>query len=226
MSQWKRIEPATAAKLEANRANAQKSTGPRTEEGKARSSRNAVKHGLSSRDLVIRSEERETFNDWLAEYRAELDPQGSLEEALFNQIVYADWNLARVRRLEAELFTGDVDPLLDEQNEAKLDRLARYAQRFERTLHRAINELRRLQTDRAGRALLNLHKSAGVPALAAVNALARAERTHQQARTEYCRATLGIIDLQASTYTGKLPHYLATTDVPRRPAPPISDLCA
>jgi hypothetical protein len=198
MSQWKRIEPATAAKLEANRANAQKSTGPRTEEGEARSSRNAVKHGLSSRDLVIRSEERETFNDWLAEYRAELDPQGSLEEALFNQIVYADWNLARVRRLEAELFTGDIDPLLDEQNEAKLDRLARYAQRFERTLHRSINELRCLQTDRAGRAILNLQNSAGLPMLVAVNALSRAERTHQQARTEYCRASLAEIDLKVA----------------------------
>jgi hypothetical protein len=225
MSQWKRIEPATAAKLEANRANAQKSTGPRTDEGKARSSRNALKHGLSSRDLVIRPEEREEFNDWLADYRAELDPQGPLEEALFNQIVYADWNLARVRRLEAELFTGQIDPLLDQQNEAKLDRLARYSQCFERTLHRSINELRRLQTDRAARAMLNLKKSAEAPALADVNALTRTERTHQQARTEYCRATLGTIDLEVSTAAGRVPKELMIENVPRVNGGRVDPLC-
>ena len=54
----------TAPKLEANRANAQHSTGPRTPEGKAKVSRNPVKHGLTSKDVILRSDEdREEFTE-------------------------------------------------------------------------------------------------------------------------------------------------------------------
>ncbi len=138
-------------KLAANQANAQLSTGPRTPEGKARASQNALKHGLSARELVIPAEDKSAFEELHADYLAELKPRGVLETEFFNAIVHAAWNLRRVRALEAELFDGSVDPLLDEQIEAKLDRLSRYHRRFESTLHRSVRELRKLQTERATR---------------------------------------------------------------------------
>ena len=52
----------TPAKVEANRRNARKSTGPRTLVGKARSSKNAVRHGLLSRDVLLPDEDPEQFD--------------------------------------------------------------------------------------------------------------------------------------------------------------------
>ena len=53
---------ATKAQIKANRENAKKSTGPRTEEGKARVSLNALKHGLLARDAVLPSEDPAEFD--------------------------------------------------------------------------------------------------------------------------------------------------------------------
>ena len=62
----------TAEKAAANAANAQYLTGPKTGAGKARSSRNAVRHGLTSQVLVIREDERETFDEFEQGLREEL----------------------------------------------------------------------------------------------------------------------------------------------------------
>jgi hypothetical protein len=55
---------ATEAQIEANRANAQKSTGPRTPEGKETAAPNALKHGLFARETVIRGEKEEEFEEY------------------------------------------------------------------------------------------------------------------------------------------------------------------
>ena len=168
---WRRIE--------SNRQNSQLSTGPKTEEGKARSSQNARKHGLTSRELVIRPEEQELFQSFLADYEADLQPEGPLEYTLFNQIVHAAWNLRRVRELEAGLFTGGLDPLLDPEQDKKLDRLDRYARRFENSLHRGIRELRTLQTNRAQRASILPAVRETIPFRADTSkSVLRAKRTH------------------------------------------------
>ena len=64
----------------ANRQNAKKSTGPKTAAGKARASRNALKHGLLAKDVVITgtdfNENRAEFDAFLADLCAELKPQG------------------------------------------------------------------------------------------------------------------------------------------------------
>jgi hypothetical protein len=226
MSTWKRIEPVptpaaappsqvSAAKLEANRANAAKSTGPRTDEGKARSARNSTKHGLSSRELVIRPEERADFEQLQNDLVDDLRPDGALQDILFAQIVHASWNLRRVRTLEAGLFTGDSDPLADEQNEARLDRLDRYAQRFERTLLRAIKELRRLQTDRIANLSIDACHADTLSPLVDIKAVAVAKRTHYQGNTEKVRATLAQTDLEITAAKGRVPKDLITENVPR-----------
>ena len=64
--------------IETNRANAQFSTGPRTDEGKARSSQNARKHGLTAKQLAISPQDQEEFEDVLASYQREINPTGPL----------------------------------------------------------------------------------------------------------------------------------------------------
>ena len=151
MSQWKLHTP-SPEKLAANQANAQLSTGPKTPEGKKAASLNAVKHGLTARELVIRPEDQPVFDELHAAYLSELQPNGILETGMFNSIVHAAWNLRRIRILEAALFDGSIDPLEDEQNEPKLARLTRYYKSFESTLLKCTRELRTLQSNRAARA--------------------------------------------------------------------------
>lgn len=80
----------TEQQLEANRRNAAKSTGPRTAEGKHRSSRNALKHGLLAREVVILdgdgAETEADFDALLADLSDELRPRGVIEETLVERI--------------------------------------------------------------------------------------------------------------------------------------------
>ncbi len=140
------------ARQTANLANARLSTGPRTDDGKARSSQNARKHGLTATQLVIAAEDREEFEELLAQFQTDIQPQGALQQMLFDQLVAAAWNLRRIRRMEAELTASAqsyLDILDNPELTAKLDRLARHQTRFERSFHRSLRELKSLQTDAA-----------------------------------------------------------------------------
>lgn len=140
------------ARQTANAANARHSTGPRTPAGKAHSSQNARKHGLSAKDVVIAAEDREEFDELLAALQADIRPQGALQQVLFDELVACAWNLRRVRRMEAEL-TASAESYLDILNNpglaTHLDRLARHHTRIERSFHRSLRELKALQTDAA-----------------------------------------------------------------------------
>ena len=139
-------------KLAANRANALRSTGPATEEGKARSSQNARVHGLCSRQLHIAGEEEAAVFTSLREALADqLAPVGELELIHFEAIIHARWNLRRCRMSEAKLLGSVPDPFLDRETRTALQTLAVYASRHERSFHRASKELKALQTERAAR---------------------------------------------------------------------------
>ncbi|HEY6392842.1 MAG TPA: hypothetical protein VIX89_16295 [Bryobacteraceae bacterium] len=133
------------ARLAANAANAQHSTGPRTPEGQARSSQNARTHGLTARDVIIAPGEHEEFEQLLNDYETAVKPQDGLQQTLFEELVAAAWNLRRVRRQEVQ-FCSDTE-LDDEQLQKKLDRLARHKTTIERTFHRSLKELKALQTN-------------------------------------------------------------------------------
>jgi hypothetical protein len=77
------------------------STGPRTEAGKAVSSRNARKHDLCSRTLNLTSEEWEEYNDMAERYRRDLQPANDVEQTLIDEICFNYWRLQQAR--EAEL---------------------------------------------------------------------------------------------------------------------------
>lgn len=93
----------SAAQIEANRRNSQRSTGPRTEAGKARSRRNALRHGLAARTLIVAPGEDEAdFAAFAADLRQDLAPDGAVEEALAQRIILCAWRLERIARIEAE----------------------------------------------------------------------------------------------------------------------------
>ena len=180
---------ATAAQIFANHANAAHSTGPRTVEGKARVCQNALRHGLIAAHLVVRDDERESFEQLRADLLAELAPQGAVETVTFNDLLHAAWNLERFRRLEAER-TADLE---DEAACSFLERLGRYQARAQRAYYRALKELRILQTNRALRALkLSEKENAQVPAIADINNLTK--QTQSEVTAEALDLAVKVLD--------------------------------
>ena len=96
---------ATDAQNEANRENAQRSTGPRTEEGRNRSRFNAVKHGLAADHLLILDENHAEFELLRDELLDELAAVGPKEHELAHMILADLWRLRRQRRIEAGILT-------------------------------------------------------------------------------------------------------------------------
>ena len=122
---------ATQKQIEANRRNAQRSTGPKTPEGKAAVSRNAQKHGLASRLAVLPKENRTDFLELLAGFRSELRPATAFEEVLVFHLAAADWRLRRIVRFETGLLTDrlhalredfEIDPPAPRADESDADR--------------------------------------------------------------------------------------------------------
>ena len=95
----------TEAQRKANRQNAKKSTGPRTPEGKARSSQNALKHGLLARDAVMADEDPAEYDRQLQILEENLFPKNAIEFELVLQIADSRWRLRRITRIEAGLTT-------------------------------------------------------------------------------------------------------------------------
>ncbi len=135
-------QPISEAKLAANRANAEKSTGPKSEEGKSRSSRNSFKHGLYSKQLVLPGEDPAALDALKADLRAEHQPANETEEILVNELAEQYWRLRRARRLEADLLSSD-DIVL-----SRLAAVQRMMSSAERGFHKALSTLRQLQKDR------------------------------------------------------------------------------
>ncbi len=107
-------EPVSERRLAANRANAQKSTGPRTPEGKAASSRNAVRHGFRSATFaVVRLEELDEVANFKADAVFCYKPVNAEELAAVEQIARFRHQMIRAGRLEAGLFTDAMNEALD-----------------------------------------------------------------------------------------------------------------
>ena len=96
---------ATERQIAANRLNAQRCTGPKTPEGKAAASRNAVTHGLTSYSGLLPGEKLEDFSDLRARVLAELAPDSAIEIELAERIASLLWRLRRVPAFEAALLT-------------------------------------------------------------------------------------------------------------------------
>jgi len=95
--------------VRANCQNAQKSTGPKTPEGKAAVRLNAAKHGLLSEEALLSGEDGAALEELAERLRAELRPAGELEALLVHRIVAARWRLGRLGRVkEAGVFAYEL----------------------------------------------------------------------------------------------------------------------
>ena len=121
-----------------------KQTGPRTDEGKSASSQNNRQHGLSTANIIVSAEERPFFDQMESELRDEIVPAGPLEDFAFQRLVTASWQIEKCRQKEASLRALE----LTEQNEANLEKVHRYYQRWEGSYNSALRQIRMLQTDR------------------------------------------------------------------------------
>jgi hypothetical protein len=126
--------------------NALSAGGPRTEAGKARSSRNSLRHGLTAKQAVIPGEDQAEFDQLHDDLIADRKPAGELEFQLVAEVAACMWRLARARRHEAKVLEVTID--LYGSNAPKLELVIRYIASIERQLHRTIARLERLQADR------------------------------------------------------------------------------
>jgi hypothetical protein len=94
---------ATKTQLEANRANARRSSGPKTPAGKARSSMNAVKHGLTAKMIVIGDEDPAQFELLRKALEARYEPSSLIERELVERLAGIIWRLRRIPRFEADI---------------------------------------------------------------------------------------------------------------------------
>jgi len=159
--------PATQKQLEANRRNAQNSTGPVTPEGKIRSSLNAIRHGLTGQVALMPEEDRRAFDKFTSEIRNAYRPVGPLEIQIAQTIAEDEWRLNRARAVENNCIAlghsmeaGDLDATHPEihaamtqarvfwANPEKFALLSIYEQRLSRKVQRSETRLRALQSDR------------------------------------------------------------------------------
>ena len=157
---------ATDAQINANRENAKKSTGPRTPEGKAASSRNSLRHGLCAETLLLPPEDPDHFLALLQDLQQRFLPEGEAEDLLVERIAAAQWRLHRSLPLEAQIYrhrlqqaaaanNEDSAPDLgrafldDSQGSNALAKLARYESSLERSIDRSLRQLQRYQAARA-----------------------------------------------------------------------------
>lgn len=130
-----------------NRANARHSTGPRTEEGKRRSSMNAVSHGLTAKAVLLTNEDPAAFEQHAREFFDEYQPEGTTEKQQVKLIADLAWRLNRITVLESELLTMTLAENLTEQTRA-LAMLSMHQQRLGRQYERALDQLRNIQSER------------------------------------------------------------------------------
>ena len=138
--------PISQAKLGANRANAQSSTGPRTEEGKAISALNNLRHGFNGVFCVLPSESSKAFIRLVDDLHAEHQPATPTERLLVMDMARHYWLLQRAIRLQEEAFTRNLD---DEALARQLALYMRYQTTNQRAFHRCLQDLLKLRKQKS-----------------------------------------------------------------------------
>jgi hypothetical protein len=170
---------ATDKQIAANRANSKKSTGATTDEGRERAKLNALRHGLTGQVTVMPHEDREAFNHFCAEIVSSLNPANALEQQLAQSIAQDNWRLNRARAMEDNILAlghtseaADMDAEHPEIHAAitaarvfsndphQFQLLTLYMQRTNRDIHRNIQLLRELQTERRAARQTELEQAA------------------------------------------------------------------
>jgi hypothetical protein len=168
---------ASARQIAANRRNAQKCAGPTTEEGKAISRFNSLKHGLTAATVCLPHEDKIGYHELRAQVLEEFTPETPLEWMLVDQLASAWWRTIRARKVEGAVMNGHVKTLawknevpeprgeaanvealgvaLASHDEASFNNYHRYEASIERAFYRSYDRLakiaeRRKRENRAG----------------------------------------------------------------------------
>lgn len=132
----------TEAQIKANRANAQQSTGPKSEAGKTASSRNNFRHGFTGAFCVLGWESADEFNQLSRDLAEEHKPATPTETLLVTQMAQAWWLRTRALVLQNACFTdGSVD-------QKQLALYLRYQTTHERAFHKSLNQLLKLRAEK------------------------------------------------------------------------------
>src|ERR1700688_399016 len=94
----------SARQIEANRRNAQGSTGPKTDLGKQRASQNAVRHGLTAETVIVPLEDAEDYQAFEQVVTADYEAETAVERELVLRLASLLWRLRRATSIETGLF--------------------------------------------------------------------------------------------------------------------------
>lgn len=151
-----RRDPNQAVQLtaqEASTVRAQKGGGPKTQQGKQKSSQNSLKHGIFAQAALCLGESRAKLNCLASGLRNDRKPEGALEELLVDKLVTLAWIQRRVIIMVGEQTQGGLEDVLLRQNAQggqPLDLLLRYLTNLDRIFDRTLSQLERLQGARKG----------------------------------------------------------------------------
>lgn len=137
---------ATQAQIDANRANATHSTGPKSDDGKAASSANSFKHGLESSKVLLPGEDPALLDALRQDLIAEHAPVGVIEGFMVQQIATNIIRLQRAQVFERDLAYGVLETGRFTQEQLAL--ASRYLTTAERSFSRSVTDLRKQQAAR------------------------------------------------------------------------------
>ncbi len=212
-----RAAEAASSKAEQNRLNSAKSTGPKTEDGKRRSSLNALRHGFTSHVVVMPWEDLEAFKAFEAKCHQMYAPIGDLETEATQSLSEFRWRMRRVGALESSLFTigheryAENINLGDEENMQpiqsglaaavtfKIDadtllKLSVYEQRLSKQFQAAEARLFKLQSERRDRMATE------------INDVIKVRKVHKQQNRPFFPAQFGFVSTQ-----GEIEKYIRKT---------------
>jgi len=135
----------TPAQIAANQQNAQRSTGPRTEEGRATVSQNNFRHGFTGKFKVLDWENQEDFNTLLTKLATEHQPTDAFEIVLVERMAQHFWLAGRALRLQDQCFNPNLGM---QEADRKLALYMRYQTTQDRAFSKCADELRKLRSEK------------------------------------------------------------------------------
>jgi len=144
----------TAAQALANIANARLSTGPVTDQGKAASSRNSLKHGLTAKTVLLPGEDPAEYQTFTQSMTKDLAPGDAVESSLAQELIDLQWRLQRVPRLEASILADEIPDF------KALNNVSLHAARLKRQYSATLKEFQQFQKARNQREQLEMEQAA------------------------------------------------------------------
>jgi hypothetical protein len=161
------MSTSSQARVDANRQNAQSSTGPRTEAGKQKSSLNSVRHGLTGQTIILPADQVEAYQQFTEGFLKELAPVGVHEAALVHSIMSSRWRMHQISAMESAIYAlgfrehgakfADETPemaaamaraITYQHQRQDIERLRRYESQMNRQANKDMQLLTTLQTTR------------------------------------------------------------------------------